>query len=60
MQELTFEQVEDVSGGNPVVVMVAVVAVRAAAPHVMRAAAAVATAVGGAVGTSDGEQAART
>lgn len=59
MQELTFEQVEDVSGGNPVVVMLAVVAVRAAVPHVVRAASAVATAVAGAVGTSDGEHAAR-
>ncbi len=59
MQELTFEQVEDVSGGNPVVVMVAVVAFRAAAPHIVRGAAAVAAAVSSAVGTSDGEHAAR-
>jgi hypothetical protein len=59
MQELTFEQVEEVSGGNPVVVMLAVVAIRAATPYIVRGAVAVASAVAGAIGTSDGESAAK-
>lgn len=60
MQELTFEQVEEVSGGNPVVAMVAVVACRAAAPYakyaVITAAAAFAGAYGYVVGSRSGEQ----
>jgi hypothetical protein len=45
MQELTFEQVESVSGGNPVVAMVAVVAIRAATPYAIAAAKLIATTV---------------
>lgn len=59
MQELTFEQVEEVSGGNPVAVMLVVVAARAATPHIVRGTVAVASAIAGALGASDGESAAK-
>ena len=59
MKNLTFEQVEEVSGGNPVAVMLIIVAARAAAPHIARAAVAAGSAIAGAIGSSHGEGAAR-
>lgn len=56
MQELTFEQVEEVSGGNPVVVMVAVVAIRAASPYIKTGVIAAATTLAGIVGYELGSE----
>ncbi len=53
MQELKFEQVEDVNGGifiNPVTVMVAVRVIKIAAPYVKAAAGAAVGAAAGAAG----------
>lgn len=58
MQELTFEQVEEVSGGlviNPITVMVGVRIIQIATPTVVR----VASAIAAAIGTTDGGDAAK-
>lgn len=59
MKELTAKQVEEVSGGNPVLVMLAVVAIRAAVPYIVKGAVATAATIAGVIGSSHGAGAAR-
>lgn len=59
MKELTAKQVEEVSGGNPVVVMLAVVAIRAAVPYIVKGVVLAAGAAAGAIGGIHGSGAAR-